>query len=91
MSVFILSKEKLKEWLLDSSYYQKFQKQIFTNILIFYQSYFENISPVGAAIYQVEKDLGVSLDKEKLTKHFYNAAVRRKNNNKKIEGKRSIK
>ena len=69
---FILTKEHLTGWLSDPSYMEEYKSQVYRSILQFYfDTFFEEISPAKRAIVEIEKDLGIPIEKEVLLNLFY--------------------
>lgn len=69
---FTLTKERLVDWLSNDSYMEKYRSQVYKSILRFYfDTFFTEIYPAERAILEIEKDLGMELDREALLKLFY--------------------
>ena len=69
---FILTKEHLTGWLSDPSYMEEYKAQVYRSILQFYfDTFFEEIHPAKRAIVEIEKDLGLAIEKETLLNLFY--------------------
>jgi hypothetical protein len=69
---FILTKERLIDWLSDTDYMSKYETQVYKSMLKFYfDTFFRDIYPAERAIVEIKKDLGIDINTEKLLKLFY--------------------
>ena len=69
---FQITKEQLIEWLNDDQYLSEFKKHVYKSIMRFYfDTFFKEISPAKRAVVDIEKDLGVSIEKDLLLNVFY--------------------